>query len=276
MNTKSAVLALCTSLLVGCADDPLGDVPGAFGGTEEGAAPAPPATPGGATVAVVGDPVTLPPTEPVGAGSVVPGLPPDDPPPVEPPPATEPPPGDPPPLTPPPTPSDPPPSGAPSDPEVDPSIPAPEPEPPSVEPAVTVLVSDTWSEDPVPTDTGSEFPLYATSDLSVYVFFRDWTPGVHLIFVEFVAPGGGVYQTDPLAYAVGPTDVPYLTVEGLWTPVWVWPAVETDLGWRADDWLAVAGTTIASHVLTGTWMVRVYEGSTATAPVAQQTFDFVP
>ncbi|MEK6608256.1 MAG: hypothetical protein AABZ30_11385 [Myxococcota bacterium] len=141
-------------------------------------------------------------------------------------------------------------------------------------PSATVRFADYWTEDAVPEPEVTRFSLWETTDLVLYFYFSNVAEGARLAWLEYVTPSGGVYQTTPLGFAVGETDVSEIAVEGLWTPVQVQPTTETALGLRTDVVLPIAGTPIAAYEMTGAWTVRVYLDSTETEPIAVATVDF--
>jgi hypothetical protein len=145
------------------------------------------------------------------------------------------------------------------------------PEAPSA-PSATTLFADYWAEEPLPASTQTSFDLSTTSDLVVYVIFDNLEPGVYTGTLDFVAPGGGLYQSHHMAFAIGPTTETEVAIEGLLTPVPVQETTETDLGHRTTHLLPIAGTDIESHGLTGEWAVRVHLDDRSPEPLDSAVF----
>ncbi len=148
----------------------------------------------------------------------------------------------------------------------------PDPTPPVVLPPASIVVSSQWS-DLEPVTGASSFPLYGTSDLVLYLYFNGLADNDYLAWLEYVAPGGAVYQQDPIAFTVGDqVGAQTMEVPGLWTPVQVRPAQRTALGWRVTELLPLDGTNVVRHGMSGGWTVRLYFETVSGQPVASSSF----
>jgi hypothetical protein len=140
--------------------------------------------------------------------------------------------------------------------------------------SVSILFADFWTEGEVPEGAATTFSLAATADLVAYLYFDGYPDGVYLAWIRYWNPGGALYQENPIAFAIGPSQQESVQVAGLLTPVWVRATMAPELGARVEEILPVAGTDISQYGLTGAWKAELLGEDRSAPPVAVETFTF--
>lgn len=138
-------------------------------------------------------------------------------------------------------------------------------------PFASIIVASTGTAD-VASGPASSFPIYGTPDLMVAVYFNGLPDNDYLGWIEYVAPDGGTYQLEPVAFSVGDAQAATMALAGQPTPLHVEPAEPTSQGWRVIQILPVDKTRIVLFGMSGEWTVRVYLETPNGAPLASTTF----